>query len=92
MLEDVTRDSLVLVDELGKGTEVRAGTAIAASVLEALHTAGCKVGCWSPRLSHIRARSLVMEAILVKSCCRAWPWMQVSRTAACSPKQSITTS
>ena len=56
VLEDVTRDSLVLVDELGKGTEVRAGTAIAASVLEALHTAGCKVGCWSTWPFRIRAR------------------------------------
>lgn len=43
MLEDATADSLVLVDELGKGTEVRAGAAIAAAVLEALDAAGCKV-------------------------------------------------
>ncbi len=38
----MTQDSLVLVDELGKGTEVRAGAAIAAAVLEALDAAGCK--------------------------------------------------
>ena len=43
VLEDATKDSLVLVDELGKGTEVRAGAAIAAAVLEALDAAGCKV-------------------------------------------------
>jgi DNA mismatch repair ATPase MutS len=45
VLEDATADSLVLVDELGKGTEVRAGAAIAASVLEALDATGCKVCC-----------------------------------------------
>jgi MutS domain V len=49
VLEDATADSLVLVDELGKGTEVRAGAAIAAAVLEALDAAGCKV-CVSPRI------------------------------------------
>jgi MutS domain V len=43
VLEDATQDSLVLVDELGKGTEVRAGAAIAASVLETLDATGCKV-------------------------------------------------
>lgn len=49
VLEDATKDSLVLVDELGKGTEVRAGAAIAAAVLEALDAAGCKV-CVSPHI------------------------------------------
>lgn len=42
VLEDVTQDSLVLVDELGKGTEVRAGSAIAASMLEQLDATACR--------------------------------------------------
>ena len=41
-MDDVTEDSLVLVDELGKGTEVRAGAAIAAAMLERLDTIGCR--------------------------------------------------
>ena len=44
VLADATRHSLVLVDELGKGTEVSAGAALAAALLEALDTVGCKVG------------------------------------------------
>ena len=42
VLEDVTQESLVLVDELGKGTEVRAGSAIAASMLEQLDATACR--------------------------------------------------
>lgn len=41
-MDDVTEDSLVLVDELGKGTEVRAGAAIAAAMLERLDAIGCR--------------------------------------------------
>ena len=41
-MDDVTEDSLVLVDELGKGTEVRAGAAIAGAMLERLDTIGCR--------------------------------------------------
>ena len=33
--------SLVLVDELGKGTEVHAGTALAGAMLEELAASGC---------------------------------------------------
>lgn len=44
MLGDVTPSSLVLVDELGKGTEVRAGAALAGAMLEDLAHRGCKVG------------------------------------------------
>ena len=36
VLEDAGPDALVLVDELGKGTEARAGTALAAALLEHL--------------------------------------------------------
>lgn len=42
VIDDVTEDSLVLVDELGKGTEVRAGAAIAAAMLERLDAIGCR--------------------------------------------------
>lgn len=42
VLEDAGADALVLVDELGKGTEVRAGTALAAAFLERLAALNCK--------------------------------------------------
>jgi hypothetical protein len=42
VLEDAGPDALVLVDELGKGTEARAGTALAAAFLERLAQAGCR--------------------------------------------------
>lgn len=42
VMDDVTEDSLVLVDELGKGTEVRAGAAIAAAMLERLDAIGSR--------------------------------------------------
>ena len=41
-MDDVSEDSLVLVDELGKGTEVRAGAAIAAAMLEQLDSIQCR--------------------------------------------------
>ena len=44
VLADATQHSLVLVDELGKGTEVNAGAALAGAILEALDGVGCKVG------------------------------------------------
>lgn len=53
----------MLVDELGKGTEVRAGAAIAASVLEALDAIGCKV-CGLPRHWRDALHSLDM----IRSC------------------------
>ncbi len=42
VLEDAGPDALVLLDELGKGTEVRAGAALAAAFLERLCTLRCK--------------------------------------------------
>lgn len=42
VFEDVTANSLVLLDELGKGTEVKAGAALAGAMLEQLDKAGCK--------------------------------------------------
>jgi hypothetical protein len=43
VLEDATSASLVLVDELGKGTEVGAGAALAGAMLERLDATGCRV-------------------------------------------------
>lgn len=42
MLADATQHSLVLLDELGKGTEVSAGAAIAGALVEALDRVACK--------------------------------------------------
>ena len=42
VLEDASPRSLVCVDELGKGTEVRAGAALAGALVESLDAVGCK--------------------------------------------------
>ncbi|KAL4438720.1 hypothetical protein ABPG77_006324 [Micractinium sp. CCAP 211/92] len=42
VLEDVSPRSLVLVDELGKGTEVRAGASLAGALVEELDAARCR--------------------------------------------------
>ncbi|BDA51431.1 probable DNA mismatch repair protein MutS at C-terminar half [Coccomyxa sp. Obi] len=42
VLEDAGPDALILLDELGKGTEVRAGAALAAAFLERLCSLRCK--------------------------------------------------
>ncbi len=42
VLEDAGAHALVLIDELGKGTEVKAGTAIAGAMLEQLHNSDCR--------------------------------------------------
>ena len=54
VMDDVTEDSLVLVDELGKGTEVRAGAAIAGAMLE--------------RLAAIRCRGIFATSVLTPPC------------------------
>lgn len=41
-MDDVTCASLVLVDELGKGTEHSAGAALAGAMLERLDEVGCR--------------------------------------------------
>lgn len=41
-MNDASKDALVLLDELGKGTEVAAGSALAAAFLERLANAGCR--------------------------------------------------
>ena len=42
VMEDAREDALVLLDELGKGTEVAAGTALAAAFLERLAGSRCR--------------------------------------------------
>ena len=42
VMDDAREDALVLLDELGKGTEVAAGTALAAAFLERLAGARCR--------------------------------------------------
>ena len=41
IMQDISQDSLVLLDELGSGTDPAEGTGIAIAVLEALRTSGC---------------------------------------------------
>ena len=41
IMEEISQDSLVLLDELGSGTDPAEGTGIAIAVLEALRTSGC---------------------------------------------------
>ena len=70
ILRDAGPGTLVLVDELGRGTEPLAGTALAASVLESLDAAGCR-GIFSThhhslldlRLRTKRTRKVCMEVV-----------------------------
>ena len=57
VLEDVTKKSLVLVDELGKGTESKAGAALAGAMLEALDRSGC-IGAFATHLHDLLAINL----------------------------------
>ena len=42
VMQDASKDSLVLLDELGKGTEVRGGACMAGAILEHLDSTGCR--------------------------------------------------
>ena len=53
--------SLVLVDELGKGTEVHAGTALAAAMLEKLAASGC-AGVFATHLHMLLPGRLCLDA------------------------------
>lgn len=65
-MDDVTEDSLVLVDELGKGTEVRAGAAIAGAMLERLDAIRCR-GIFATSVLATLDLGLFMEYCLKKS-------------------------
>lgn len=57
VLSDVTRSSLVLIDELGRGTEVRGGAALAGAMLEALDASRCR-GIFATHLHSLRELNL----------------------------------
>jgi len=70
ILADTTSRSLVLIDELCRGTEVQKGTAIAASVIESLDRIGC-LGILSTHLHDLldmklRVRNVVQKSMGVK--------------------------
>lgn len=52
VLKTATNNSLVLVDELGKGTEVCVGASLCASMLKALAVRGCK-GLFATHFHHL---------------------------------------
>jgi predicted GIY-YIG superfamily endonuclease len=60
VLQDVTSRSLVLVDELGKGTEAKAGAALAGAMLEALDSAGC-IGAFATHLHELLRMDLSLS-------------------------------
>lgn len=66
ILLDVTNRSLVLVDELCRGTEVQKGTAITASVIEFLDAAGC-LGLLSTHLHGLLDMDLNVRNLVYKS-------------------------
>lgn len=57
VLSDVTQSSLVLIDELGRGTEVRGGAALAGAMLEALDASQCR-GIFATHLHSLRELNL----------------------------------
>jgi predicted GIY-YIG superfamily endonuclease len=60
VLQDVTDKSLVLVDELGKGTEAKAGAALAGAMLEALDRSGC-LGAFATHLHDLLEMELSLN-------------------------------
>jgi len=62
VLATTTHRSLVLIDELGKGTEVRAGTALAAAMLEGLLARRC-AGVFASHLHLIHCLPLRDEGL-----------------------------
>ncbi|KAG0581834.1 hypothetical protein KC19_3G013500 [Ceratodon purpureus] len=70
ILAEATSRSLVMIDELCRGTEVQKGTAIAASVIESLDHIGCR-GVLSTHLHDLldmklRVRNVVKKSMSVK--------------------------
>ncbi|KAK9829858.1 hypothetical protein WJX72_008283 [[Myrmecia] bisecta] len=56
---DATQDSLVLIDELGKGTEVKSGTVLAGAFLERLDATRCR-GMFATHLHDLLSLPLVL--------------------------------
>ena len=70
ILAEATSRSLVMIDELCRGTEVQKGTAIAASVIESLDQIGCR-GVLSTHLHdlldmNLRVRNVAKKSMSVK--------------------------
>jgi len=63
MLEETTRESLVLIDELGSGTDPEEGAALSQAILEALLARGVK-GMVTTHLSPLKAFAQGREGIL----------------------------
>ena len=66
ILAEATDRSLVLVDELCRGTEVQKGTSIAASVIESLDRIGC-IGILSTHLHDLLDMKLHVKNVVQKS-------------------------
>jgi hypothetical protein len=66
ILAEATSRSLVMIDELCRGTEVQKGTAIAASVMESLDHIGCR-GVLSTHLHDLLDMKLQVHNVVQKS-------------------------
>ncbi|MCO5557445.1 hypothetical protein L7F22_011009 [Adiantum nelumboides] len=66
ILQGITKRSLVLVDEICRGTEVQKGTAITASVIEFLDSVGC-MGILSTHLHGLLDMKLDVTSLVYKA-------------------------
>lgn len=62
MLREVTRNSLVLIDELGSGTDPEEGGALAVSILDYFREIGCVV-CVTTHLGSVKAYALSTDRV-----------------------------
>ena len=67
ILENVTKNSLVLLDELGSGTDPVEGAALATTILEKLHEVGC-LSIATTHYSELKVFAIKTEGIENASC------------------------